>query len=308
MDSNVDFGLGLDLCIFSYSLYTLLVLQWKSTHARFIIVHCKAYEAEVPLDRRADKAVFPSELRLPITTNNYQLIRIHNHNKYTRETKDNTATMAPTKQATINHMNADHQESLSLYLQAYCSVGAGAAKTAQLQELTLSDLLISTADGTRYTVPFTPPLKTLSEARARVVAMHREALTRLGLSDVKVTEYRLPLGRDGVALLTSLALYAFFSTRSHFEPGATGFVPSLLSEGARRVCYSVQPFVNPGIFITHVFEAAAFSVLRLKVHRVPLFSGVWWAWMGTTLLEGVFSWRRFADVVRDTRVRQEHSK
>lgn len=216
--------------------------------------------------------------------------------------------MAPTKQAIINHMNADHQESLSLYLQAYCSVGASTAKTAQLQDLTLSDLLIRTADGTRYTVPFTPPLKSLSEARPRVVALHHAALSRLGLSDVKVTEYRLPLGRDGVALLASLALYALFSTRSHFEPGATGFVPSLLSEGVSKVCYDLQPFVNPGIFITHVFEVLAFSQLRLKVHRVPALSGVWWAWMGTTLLEGIFSWKRFADVVRDTRVRQEHSK
>lgn len=216
--------------------------------------------------------------------------------------------MAPSKKGIIDHMNADHQESLSLYLQAYCSVSASTASTAQLQELTLSDLLISTADGTRYTVPFTPPMKSLSEARPRVVALHHEALSRLGLSDVKVTEYRLPLGRDGVSLLASLALYAFFSTRAHLEPGATGFVPDLLSEGVRRVCYNVQPFVNPGIFITHFFEALAFSQLRLKVHRVPLFSGVWWAWMGTTLLEGVFSWRRFADVVQDTRVRQQHSK
>lgn len=222
--------------------------------------------------------------------------------------------MAPDKQFIIDHMNADHQESLSLYLQAYCHVSANASKSARLEDITLSDLLITTSTSgsggggskTRYSVPFTPAMESLAETRPRVVAMNHEALARLGLSDIAVPEYRLPRGLDAILFIAGLTLPLVFARQAHFEPG--GVAASLLSDGARQVVYDWQPVVLPGILVTHALEAAAFAVLRLRVHRVRAFSGAWWAWMATVMVEGGFAWKWFAAVVRDERVRQKHSK
>lgn len=107
-----------------------------------------------------------------------------------------TNANAPTKSFIIKHMNTSHADSLSLYLRAYCGVSAHFAHPAILQDISHSDLLI-TAKGTRYSVPINPPMTSLAETRARVVAMHKDSLQRLGLSDITIAEYRPPAGAPG---------------------------------------------------------------------------------------------------------------
>lgn len=199
----------------------------------------------------------------------------------------------------INHMNADHQDSLSLYLQAYNNVPSKEAKSAHLEDFSLTDLVI-TAAGTRYSVPINPPMKSLSDARPRVVAMHKECLERLGLSDIVVTEYRLPRGQNAVVAVVLIVAYALFFRRSNFLPGS--LVYDWLSPSGpvlAEYCYNIQPILFPGMVFLHAAEAYLLTARRLRRHRVPFMSGLWCIWMVSTLIEGVGAWRRFDEIVEE---------
>ncbi|KAG9780832.1 hypothetical protein KCU88_g3624, partial [Aureobasidium melanogenum] len=104
---------------------------------------------------------------------------------------------AAIKSRIITHMNADHALSLRLYLTQYSHVPLPATKTAQMQDITLDHIIItlgpsSPASG-RYRIPLDPPMKSLLEARERLVAMHNDCLAALDLSDVIVDRGRVAL-------------------------------------------------------------------------------------------------------------------
>ncbi|TPR11833.1 hypothetical protein CAN33_0050690 [Aspergillus niger] len=171
---------------------------------------------------------------------------------------------------TITHMNANHQDSLAAYLQVYCHVSAREAKSARLEDITLSDLVIS-ANGTRYTVPIDPAMGSFSESRSRLVAMHQECLARLGRSDITIKEYRRPEGIEIFLFFVFATALVAFSRRSNFLPGSLfyetvglGAVPPLA-----QLFYKTQPFVLTVMAGSHVVEASLFTVKRLKRHGVP---------------------------------------
>lgn len=199
----------------------------------------------------------------------------------------------------IKHMNADHQDSLSLYLQVYNNVPSSAAKSARLEDFSLTDLVI-TAAGTRYSVPINPPMKSLSDARPRVVAMHKECLNKLGLSDIVVTEYRAPRGATAVAFVFLVTSYALFCRRSNFLPGSV--VYDSVFSGAPAVaeyCYKIQPVLFSGVLGAHALEAGLLAVNRLKRHRVQFLSRLWWTWVVSTFIEGFGAWQRFDAMVNE---------
>lgn len=210
----------------------------------------------------------------------------------------------------IQHMNANHQDSLVLYLQAYCHVSARDSKSAQLEDISLSDLVIS-ADGVRYSVPIIdPPMKSLSETRSRVVAMYQDSLQRLGFSDIPIKEYRAPRGHHLVIFTVCLATYIGFARRSNFLPGSILYeslglekVPSFT-----QFCYDIQPLLLPAMVGIHVLEAGLLAVVRLRRHRVPFLSGVWFAWMASTFIEGFGAFQRTSQMVKEERTKREHRK
>ncbi|RFU32856.1 hypothetical protein B7463_g3528, partial [Scytalidium lignicola] len=81
-------------------------------------------------------------------------------------------------------MNADHQESLSLYLRHFNHLPASSAQNPTLQDLTLSEMTISTGDGKTHTVPFTPPMKSWADARVQTVDMDTAARKALGIAPI----------------------------------------------------------------------------------------------------------------------------
>ncbi|CAK43681.1 hypothetical protein AnigIFM59636_000632 [Aspergillus niger] len=232
--------------------------------------------------------------------------------KERQEKKQNEAKMAPDRSNisfTITHMNANHQDSLAAYLQVYCHVSAREAKSARLEDITLSDLVIS-ANGTRYTVPIDPAMGSFSESRSRLVAMHQECLARLGRSDITIKEYRRPEGIEIFLFFVFATALVAFSRRSNFLPGSLfyetvglGAVPPLA-----QLFYKTQPFVLTVMAGSHVVEASLFTVKRLKRHGVPVLSLVWCAWVVSNLIEGYTVWRRFDWVVRQEGAKREHGK
>ncbi|KAF7597068.1 hypothetical protein BBP40_010542 [Aspergillus hancockii] len=217
---------------------------------------------------------------------------------------------ASSKHFIINHMNTDHQKSLAMYLRVYCKVTEKDANSARLEDLSLSDLLIS-AKGTRYSVPLDPPMKTFSDTRSRVVAMHKECLQRLGLSDIVIKEYRGPQGPSQVLpFVLVIATLIAFCRRSNFLPGSWLYETAGLDQypSFAQFCYKVQPLLLILLLGIHALEATLLAVKQLRRHKVPFLSGVWLAWVGSILIEGVVAWRRFNEMVKEEEVKREHRK
>ncbi|KAL4806846.1 hypothetical protein BDV18DRAFT_138308 [Aspergillus unguis] len=201
----------------------------------------------------------------------------------------------------VTHMNNDHARSLSLYLRAYCSISASAAESPTLEDLRLTDMVIS-AQGSRYTVPFTPPLTSLTEVRPRVVAMHKEALARLGLSDTKITTYLPPKGGQYVGFTICLAILVAYSRRTNFVPGSWLYEGLGLEKypGFTEFSYKWQPWIWTPLVVAHGFEAVVLlGWMRLRKYGVKAFSGLWWTWMVLGFVEGFPAWKRIDQSVRE---------
>ncbi|KAJ5861048.1 uncharacterized protein N7529_008358 [Penicillium soppii] len=209
----------------------------------------------------------------------------------------------------IKHMNADHQDSLVLFLQAYCRISTSQAKTANLEEITLSNLIV-TARGTRYSVPIDPPMKDYSEARSRMVAMHKESLKRLGRSDVTLSEYRAPRGVQAVIFGLCLFTYASCFRRSNLLPGSFvyeyfgyKFVPDFA-----HFVYNIQPWLLPGVLGIHVVETILLAITQLKPLGVPVFSGLWCKWVASCFVEGFGAFQRIKQIVKEERSKSGKSQ
>lgn len=213
--------------------------------------------------------------------------------------------MADRRKRIVDHMNADHQDLLPLFLEVYCLVPRSAAQSAQMEDVSLSELVIR-ANRTRYRIPFEPPLSSLDDVRQRVIDMRDHCIQTLGLSDIVVREYRPPTGSHAVLFTVCLATFIAFSRRSNFLPGSTLYSVAL-SHVPRfaAFCYTIQPLLITTMTAIHLAEAIHLAIKRLRPHRVPLFSWLWWAWVVDDFIEGVGALMRFDALVREERDRQK---
>lgn len=200
----------------------------------------------------------------------------------------------------IKHMNADHGDSLQLYLQAYCRISASQAKGATLEDLTLSSLTLK-ANGTRYSVPIDPPMTSFNEARGRLVALHKDSLQKLGRPEVTLTEYRAPRGHQVVIFALCAFTYVSCFSRENLLPGSFVYENlgyKFLPDFAHFV-YNIQPLLFPAILGIHIFESALLAILKLKPHGVPFLSGLWFAWVASCMVEGFGTFQRINRIVKD---------
>lgn len=209
----------------------------------------------------------------------------------------------------IKHMNADHQDSLVLFLRAYCGITSSQAKSAKLEDINLTNLII-TAHGTRYSVPIEPPMKNYSEARSRMVAMHKDSLRRLGRSDITLTEYRAPRGFPIVVFGLCLFFYASCFQRSNLLPGSFvyeyfgyRYVPDLA-----HFVYNIQPWFFPLVVGIHIFETVLLIVTQLRPLGVPVLSALWCKWVASCLVEGFNTFQRIKQIVQEEREKKGKSQ
>ena len=209
------------------------------------------------------------------------------------------------KDFTIKHMNADHGDSVQLYLQAFCNISAREAHGAQIEDLSLSNLIVK-ANGTRYIVPIDPPMKDYGEARGRLVALHKKSLERLGRSDVTLSEYRAPRGMQAVIFGLCLFTYVSCFQRSNLLPGSFvyehlgyKYVPDFA-----HFVYRIQPLLFPAVVGIHLFESALLAILKLKPHGVPVLSGLWCSWMASCFVEGFGAFQRIGQIVKEERAKK----
>lgn len=206
----------------------------------------------------------------------------------------------------IKHMNADHSDSLSLFLQAYNGVSARESLPATLEDLTTSNIIIR-ARGTRYIVYLEPPMKDLSESRARMVALHKDSLRRLGRSDVTLTEYRGPRGVQAIIFFLCFFFYTSCYSHDNLLPGSWvyeylgyKYVPDLA-----HFMYSVQPYMFPGVVGIHILETVLLAWFRLRPLGVPVLSGTWCKWVASCFMEGFGSWSRINQIVKEERAKNK---
>jgi len=131
---------------------------------------------------------------------------------------------AALKARVMAHMNKDHKKSLSHYLQHYSKLPPATADTAELVDISLSRITLTTRSSptgatTTVYLPIRPsPMQKLSESRERLVYMANECLAGLGLSPYVVKTYTPP-GIVGVAIIVGVlaGLWTFSDKRNLVE-------------------------------------------------------------------------------------------
>ena len=203
------------------------------------------------------------------------------------------------KKRIITHMNADHRDSLRLFLEHYNKVPSKLAADARLEDVELGHLILQSKAGRLY-IPLDPPMKSWSEARERMVQMHHTALKSLDRSDIVVTKFLPPATPVQVMIFAAVcASFAAFSRRANFTKDS--MLDQLVLHqypGFERFCFTLQPYVIVFMVGLHSIEAVFMERTRLRKYNVERGSTLWWKWMVSCFLEGLFSFKRFDSLVK----------
>lgn len=202
----------------------------------------------------------------------------------------------------ISHMNSSHSSSLSDYLQHYNHVPLRAASSPTLVDISLSAMSIRDGSHTIHSVPFSPPLSSFTDARARTVAMDRTARHALG---PRIVSYDRPRGPLAIGIVIGcLTFYILMATRWFIVPGT--FVYDVLLAwfpgGSERVLWIVEKG-SVAMIVVHVSETVLLERTRLRKYRVVRGSGLWWAWVVSCFVEGFDSFKRI-----DKQVKRQEEK
>ncbi|KAI1330660.1 hypothetical protein F5Y16DRAFT_339823 [Xylariaceae sp. FL0255] len=210
-----------------------------------------------------------------------------------------------------SHMNKEHSSELKQYLQAFNNLTARQASNAQLIDLSLDTLTIKSASGT-HQVRVSPPMKSLADARVRLVDMASEAQAKLGLGGVRVTTLQAPAGA-GLVSFVGISFY-FFS----YVALATGYLaPSTAAwealnqywpfNGAKGFAWLVRAIFWPVLAI-HVAEAGWMAYSRLPKYGIPVGSLLWIGWVSQTFFEGYPAMLQFDALVAKAKADKEGAK
>lgn len=175
-----------------------------------------------------------------------------------------------------------------------------------MADITL-DHMTFTGGGQTYNIPLKPPMVSYREARERVVAMDRDCVEALGISDVTIKEYIPPTGLYAIEFLIIVATFLGYSQRWWFGKGQ--IVEAYLGSAFAQFSWNVQRYLFSGMLAIHAGEMAWFIRSRLRRHSVSPRSLIWWQWAGSTFIEGVFAIGRFNSLVvrkQEAKEKQKH--
>ena len=204
------------------------------------------------------------------------------------------------------HMTADHSSSLSLYLQYYSKIPAKYTTSPVMDDITLDYMTITSSFG-RTLIPFTPPMQSYSEARARLASMHVDSLHGLGYSDITVSTWTPPQGFHLILFITCAIIFVSFRTRLSFispSDGGSRFWYAFWSASGNlpqlaRLNYVIQPYLLAFMIVVHGGEAGWLAWSRLRKHQVKTFGVVWFTWVVDCFIEGFGCFERFDQIVRE---------
>jgi hypothetical protein len=198
----------------------------------------------------------------------------------------------------ISHMNNSHEDALSVYLQHYNRVPLPAASNPTLLDISLSSMTILDANDKVHTVRLSPPMTSLADARVRTVAMDTEARRALG---VRITAYEPPTRPFHVLIFGLVTMDIVLSLSYPWIVPGTYFYDVILPwwpGGAEWFLWILRMQMIPTTLI-HVTEAFLLDRRRLTKYGVRRWSGLWWKWTVSCLIEGVGCFQRIdAEVKR----------
>jgi Domain of unknown function (DUF2470) len=176
---------------------------------------------------------------------------------------------APTpKQRIISHMNAEHADSLEDYLKFYNSINA-VPGSAKMVGLSLDAMKIEYRDeigvDTFAIVKFLPPMSSLSESRARLVAMAEEATGNPFHqspdfpSPVNVPAQRQPIRwtfpeLPGLVSLLSIS-FGFWALSNDYPLSKGGPLEPYLLSAVITFARTFRPQLFAAMIAIHVIEA-----------------------------------------------------
>ncbi|KAI1159383.1 hypothetical protein F5B18DRAFT_655724 [Nemania serpens] len=210
----------------------------------------------------------------------------------------------------IAHMNKDHAAELKLYLRAFNGLSPSAAADAQLTDLTLDTLSIKSASGV-HAVRISPPMKSLADARVRLVDMAARAQEQLGLSDIRVDRFSGPAG-IGLASFIGVAFYfasAAAVALGFVRPGTWVWAPleTYFPYDAAGFIWLVKAIALP-VFAIHATEAWWMARSRLARYGVEVGSALWFMWVLETFVEGYPAVVRFDGFVLEEKKKKDAAK
>ncbi|KAF7532404.1 hypothetical protein G7054_g7981 [Neopestalotiopsis clavispora] len=217
------------------------------------------------------------------------------------------AKEAAIKTRVVTHMNKDHAAELELYLRAFNGLSPSAAAGAQITDMSLEGMTVKSASGT-HTVAIAPPLANWSASRVRLVEMAGTALTKLNLSDIRVTSYAPPQGFDCVVFFGVVLYFICAAALPLVQPGTPAWeaLDAFFPYGAFGFRWLVKAIFVP-VFVLHVTECWWMATTRLEKHRVAP-GKVWWLWTASPFFDGVMSFRRFDALVDAERKKKDAAK
>lgn len=204
-----------------------------------------------------------------------------------------------------SQMNKDHQHDLSAILRHQLGV---ISPSPVLTDISLSSLTIITAanGGQPHTVPISPPMKSWSDRRSRLVDMTLAARSALGLdSDGKPVTVRsfLPPSGFGAVVFAGVVFYfaCFVAVETGYVTPETrawgvleggGWFPG----GAGGFVGVVRTIFWPVMGI-HLGECWWLDRTRLGRFGVRRGGGMWWMWIGRCFFEGFTTFKSFDGLV-----------
>ncbi|KAF2005313.1 integral membrane protein-like protein [Amniculicola lignicola CBS 123094] len=219
------------------------------------------------------------------------------------------AQEAAAKERIIKHMNADHQDSVRRYFEHAQGVSAIRARNARMTDISLTEMKFSTGS-TETSMAFDPPMKSLREARERLVQLDKDTLVSLSRSDIAVTKYIPPYVHPAHLFNFSSCLltYIVYSRPAHFRPGSL-FFDNLFYKfpGFANFSLTIQPWLMTIMLAIHIYESSL-MIRKLGKHGLTAYDGVWWGWLASCFVEGVTSFKRLDGLIAEKKKEKEAKK
>ncbi|KAI1266144.1 hypothetical protein F5Y18DRAFT_382580 [Xylariaceae sp. FL1019] len=210
----------------------------------------------------------------------------------------------------MSHMNKEHGAELKQYLRAFNGLSSSAAADAELVDLSLDTLSIKSASGI-HKVRVSPPMKSLADARVRLVDMAQIAQQKLGLSDIRINEFKTP---RGVGIVSFIGVSFYFASAlalslGLLRPGTAAWtiLDNRFPYGAEGFAWLVNAIAIP-VLIIHVTEAWWMAHGRLATYGVEAGSSLWFLWVVQVFLEGYPAMARFDGLVAAEKKKKESVK
>jgi hypothetical protein len=183
------------------------------------------------------------------------------------------------------------------------------SRSAEMVDIDLNQIVFSYG-GQQAVIAFDPPMKSMREARERLVQLDKDALQILGQSDIPITKF-VPAYTNPAHLwnFTQCVLAMLLLPRqANWQPGSLLYdnalypVPGFASFVA-RVGWIVFACMLP----IHTVEAIIMA-RKLAKHGCTFMDAVWWKWVGTCFIEGFTSFFRLNALIEGKKREKEAKK